>query len=64
MATKKAKPIDKPKDYWTVKDAPSHPDFHKFVAWAEENGVDVHGHPDDWITWWECFFSGIIAGMT
>jgi hypothetical protein len=40
-----------------------HPLWNEFVAWAEENHVDVHGHVEDYISWWECFLAGSIAGV-
>jgi hypothetical protein len=37
--------------------------WNKFVEWAIRNSIDVEGHPDVWMIWWECWKAGYNAAM-
>lgn len=43
-----------------AKFAKNHPEWNKFVDFAEREGVSLD-NPDDWLPWWKCFFAGICA---
>ena len=36
--------------------------WNAFVIYCETNGIDVHGHVDDWMPSWDIFFSGVCWG--
>jgi hypothetical protein len=34
----------------------------EFIAWAEENSVDM-SYEEDWLPWWKCWCSGYDRGI-